>query len=176
MKKLAGIIFLGILMVSVSGYCSETAPGNTARADYVKIGFDVMKNEVIGFLKIGLLDSDVLAGLGEPEDKSPMRVWGADGLEHQKWFYPTKGIELDMKSREGAFVINMIRINNPCDYKTKQDIGIGSSIKEIHSAYNNKLNPESSDSKLVVGTVYGGIIFGMNAGTVSSIFIGAAAE
>lgn len=176
MKKLAGIIFLGIIIVSVSGYCSETAIGNTASTDYLKIGFDVMKNEAIGFLEIGLSDSGVLAGLDEPDDKSPMRVWGADGLEHQKWFYPTKGIELDMKRRDGILVVNMICIKSPCDYKTKQGIGIGSSTKEVHSAYINKLNPEFGDSKLVVGTAYGGIIFGMSDGAVPSIFIGAAAE
>ena len=44
-----------------------------------------MKNEAVGFLKIGLAASEVLAGLGEPTDKSPSRIWGADGLEHQKW-------------------------------------------------------------------------------------------
>lgn len=176
MKKLAGIIFFGIIIMTASGFCSETAIGNTASTDYLKIGFDAMRNEAIGFLKIGLSDSEVLAGLAEPNDKSPMQVWGADGLEHQKWFYPTKGIELDMKRRDGTLVINMIRINGPCDYKTKQGIGIGSSAKEVYSAYNNKLNPGFSDSKLVVGTAYGGIIFGMADGVVSSIFIGAAAE
>ena len=64
----------------------------------------------------------------------------------------------------------------PCEYKTKQGIGIGSSVKEVQAAYPNQLNPAVNDTKLVAGTVYGGIIFGLDGGVVSSIFIGAAAE
>ena len=167
-KKLVGIILLCIMIVGASGVC--------AGADYLKLGFDIMKNEAVGFLKIGLAAAEVLAGLGEPADKSPIRIWGADGLEHQKWRYPAKGIEFDMVKRDGAFLVNMISITTPCEYKTKQGIGIGSSVKEVQAAYPNQLNPAVNDTKLVAGTVYGGIIFGMEGGAVSSIFIGAATE
>ena len=167
-KKLVGIILLCIMIVGASGVC--------AGADYLKLGFDIMKNEAVGFLKIGLAASEVQSRLGEPADKSPSRIWGADGLEHQKWRYPAKGIEFDMVKREGAFVVNMISITTPCDYKTKQGIGIGSPAKEVQSAYPNQLNPAVNGTKLVAGTVYGGIIFGLDGGVVSSIFIGAAAE
>ena len=167
-KKLVGIILLCIMLMSASGVCADV--------DYLKLGFDIMKNEAVGFLKIGLAAAEVLAGLGEPADKSPIRIWGADGLEHQKWRYPAKGIEFDMVKRDGAFLVNMISITTPCDYKTKQGIGIGSSVKEVQAAYPNQLNPAVNDTKLVAGTVYGGIIFGMEGGAVSSIFIGAATE
>lgn len=167
-KKLIGIILLCIMIVGASGVC--------AGVDYLKLGFDIMKNEAVGFLKIGIAASEVLAGLGEPTDKSPIRIWGADGLEHQKWRYPAKGIEFDMVKRDGIFLVNMISITTPCDYKTKQGIGIGSSAQEVQAAYPNQLNPAVNGSKLVAGTVYGGIIFGLEGGAVSSIFIGAAAE
>ena len=167
-KKLVGIILLCLMIVGASGVC--------AGADYLKLGFDIMKNEAVGFLKIGLAAAEVLAGLGEPADKSPIRIWGADGLEHQKWRYPAKGIEFDMVKRDGAFLVNMISITTPCEYKTKQGIGIGSSVKEVQAAYPNQLNPAVNGTKLVAGTVYGGIIFGLDGGVVSSIFIGAAAE
>ena len=166
-RKIAGLL-LCLMIVGASGYCADV--------DYLKLGFDIMKNEEVGFLKIGLAAAEVLAGLGEPTDKSPIRTWGADGLEHQKWRYPAKGIEFDMVNRDGAFRVNMIQIKSPCEYKTKQGIGIGSSAKEVQAAYTNKLNPAYSDTKLVAGTIYGGIIFGMDSGSVSSIFIGAAAE
>ena len=167
-KKLVGIILLCLMIVGASGVC--------AGADYLKLGFDIMKNEAVGFLKIGLAAAEVLAGLGEPADKSPIRIWGADGLEHQKWRYPAKGIEFDMVKRDGAFLVNMLSITTPCEYKTKQGIGIGSPAKEVQAAYPNQLNPAVNDTKLVAGTVYGGIIFGMEGGAVSSIFIGAATE
>ena len=166
-RKIAGLLLV-LMLVSASGYC--------AGADYLKIGFDIMKNEAVGFLKIGLEASEVLVGLGEPADKSPIRIWGADGMEHQTWRYSAKGIEFDMVNRDGAFRVNRISITTPCDYKTKQGIGIGSSAKEVQAAYTDKINPEVNGTKLVVGTVYGGIIFGMDGDVVSSIFIGAAAE
>ena len=166
-RKIVGLL-LALMLVGASGVC--------AGVDYLKIGFDVMNTEAVGFLKIGLASSEVLAGLGEPADKSPIRIWGADGLEHQTWRFPAKGIEFDMVNRDGAFRVNRIQIQKPCEYKTKQGIGIGSSAKEVQIAYTNKLNPAYSGTKLVVGTVYGGIIFGMDGGVVSSIFIGAAAE
>ena len=167
-RKLAGILLLCLMIVGASGDC--------AGVDYLKIGFDVMKNEAVGFLRIDLAAAEVQARLGDPADKSPIRIWGADGLEHQKWRYPAKGIEFDMVKREGAFVVNMISITTPCDYKTKQGIGIGSPAKEVQAAYPNQLNPAVNGTKLVAGTVYGGIIFGLDGGVVSSIFIGAAAE
>ena len=166
-RKIAGLLLV-FMIVGVSGVC--------AGVDYLKIGFDIMKNEAVGFLKIGLAASEVRAGLGEPADKSPIRIWGADGLEHQKWRYPAKGIKFDMVKRDGAFRVNMITITTPCDYKTKKGIGVGSSAQEVQAAYTDKLNPEGNDTKLVAGTVYGGIIFGLDGGVVSSIFIGAAAE
>lgn len=167
-RKLAGILLLCLMIVGASGDC--------AGVDYLKIGFDVMKNEAVGFLRIDLAAAEVQARLGDPADKSPIRIWGADGLGHQTWRYPAKGIELDMVNRDGAFRVNGIQIKNPCDFKTKQGIGIGSSAKEVQAAYTNKLNPEVNGTNLLVGTVYGGIIFGMDGGVVSSLFIGAAAE
>ena len=166
-RKIAGLVLV-LMLVGASGYCADV--------DYSKIGFDIMNSEAVGFLKIGLASSEVLARLGEPADKSPIRIWGADGLEHQTWRYPAKGIELDMVNRDGAFRVNGIQIKNPCDFKTKQGIGIGSSAKEVQAAYTNQLNPEVNGTNLVVGTVYGGIIFGVDGGVVSSLFIGAAAE
>lgn len=169
-KKLAGIIILAIIVLaSGSGYCEKPAAGRDAGTDYLKIGFDLMRNEAIGFLKIGMTDSEVLTGLGEPDDKSPVRVWGADGLEHQQWHYPTAGVELDMVRRSGTQTVNMIRIKSPCAYLTKQGLGIGSTAQEVQAAYKNELNPEFSDRRLVAGSAYGGIIFGLSDSVVSSI-------
>jgi hypothetical protein len=82
-RRIAGLVLV-LMLVGASGYCADV--------DYSKIGFDIMNNEAVGFLKIGLASSEVLAGLGEPADKSPIRIWGADGLEHQTWRYPPRGL------------------------------------------------------------------------------------
>ena len=72
----------------------------------------------------------------------------------------------------------MIIIKKPCDYKTQRGIQIGSSDTEVQNAYKNEINPQDSKphATIVAGTVYGGIIFDLTNGFVTSIFIGAATE
>ena len=150
---------------------------NGANANYLQIGFALMK-ETIGPISIGMSDSDTLKALGNPEQKSNARIWSADGMEHQRWHYQTKGIELDMIRKENYQAVSMIIIKSPCGYKTQRGIQIGSSDLEVQSAYRNEINPHAgkSDSAIVAGTIYGGLIFGLKDSIVTSVFIGAAAE
>ncbi|MCX7708413.1 MAG: hypothetical protein N2484_01040 [Clostridia bacterium] len=161
-----------------------TAEGNAGvndgqEKDYGEIGFDLVKNESLGSLKYGLTEKELVQKLGQPEEKSKAMVWGSDGMEHQSFYYKAKGIELDMIKDENVWSIRTINIKKPCDFKTKRNIGIGSSKEEVLKVYKEELNPENSGhdtESYIAGTVYGGIIFGFENGEVSSIFIGAAAE
>jgi len=145
--------------------------------DHAALGFDLIEKEAIGFLRCGLDDSEVLRALGEAEEKSESVVWGADGLEHQTWCYKSKGIELDMVRDEDHQTVNQVKVSAPCKLKTARSIGIGSPRTDVLKAYGNEINEEdSSPDALVAGSVYGGVIFGIEDGRVSSIFIGAAAE
>ncbi len=71
-----------------------------------------------------------------------------------------------------------IRILSSCDLKTSRDIGIGSTEEDVRKAYEYEINPEDDDDPehITAGTVYGGVIFHLKDGIVTSIFIGAAAE
>ncbi len=75
-------------------------------------------------------------------------------------------------------VADRISIKTPCDYKTQRGIQIGSRDIEVQLAYKNEINPHGSNSEstIVAGTIYGGVIFGIKDGIVKSIFVGAAAE
>ena len=162
--------------LSGSAFAQQTID-SAAKTDYLQIGFALMK-ENLGFITIGIADSDTVKMLGDPEQKSNARVWGADGLEHQRWYYRTQGIELDMIRKGSIQTVNMVTIKSPCDFKTHRGIQIGSSEVEVQRAYNKEINPQDSksNSTIVAGTIYGGIIFSMKDGAVISIFIGAAAE
>jgi hypothetical protein len=176
-KKLAVMLLLGTLMLAVvSVWAAEKAAPDK---DYLQIGFGLMKNETIGNLAVGISESELLTLLGEAEQKSTAKVWAADGNEHQSWFYPSKGIDIDMvERRDGMPVVGRVTIVSPCTLKTKRGIGIGSTAQEVQIAYKDEINPESirENSSLVAGTVYGGIIFSLKDGVVSRIFSGAAAE
>jgi hypothetical protein len=150
---------------------------------YSSAGFDLMLNESAGFLKNGLLDTKVLELLGKPEEKSKVQMMGYDGENHQTWYYKAKGIELDLIGNTNAQKVNTITISSPCAFKTKRNIGLGSTKKEVLNAYKNEIdlsgvNPETNlePGRLVAGTIYGGVIFSVKNDRVDSIFIGAAAE
>ena len=65
----------------------------------------------------------------------------------------------------------------PCAFATRKGIKIGDAESTARKAYTEHVDRESSDpGTLVVGSVYGGIIFNFTKGKVSSIFFGAAAE
>ncbi|TYQ15695.1 UNVERIFIED_CONTAM: hypothetical protein Cloal_2176 [Acetivibrio alkalicellulosi] len=146
--------------------------------DYLFLGFELMKSESVGDLRIDATDEEIIKLIGEPENKSEAIEWGADGLEHQSWYYNSKGIEFDMVFYDDKTVVERIKIKSPCSYKTKRGIGVGSTKEQVLNSYKNEIDPvENIDtSSVIVGSIYGGIIFGIEDNAVSSIYIGAAAE
>jgi hypothetical protein len=146
--------------------------------DYSKIGSEIMQKENIGGLKYGLSLTKMIEILGEPDAKTESELWGSDNEYHQTYKYSKKGIKLDIiGDKEAEKKINMITIFEPCDYKTLRNIGIGSNYEEVDNAYMDQIDPKSSDPKsIVVGSIYGGLIFHIKDKKVESMFIGAAAE
>lgn len=133
----------------------------------------------VGDLVLGLSHTKAIELLGQPGSKDKAVEWGADGMTHQNWFYKAKGISLNMDSNEDMKdqAISSITITSPCTFKTKKNIGIGSTYQEVMAAYEKEVDKSSSDkTKIVVGSIYGGIIIDFKNDKAESIFIGAAAE
>jgi hypothetical protein len=148
--------------------------------DYYKIGSEIDSKESLFILNNSLSGDDVIKIWGEPESKSEAIEWGADGLVHQDWYYRSTGIELGLvRNDENEQIVFSINLQSPCTLKTSRGIGIGSTKEEVWKAYEHEINPEENNMDLpdvVVGSVYGGIIFNFENDLVTSIFIGAAAE
>lgn len=141
-----------------------------------EIGFELLKSESIGDLKIGLTGLKTIELIGEPAERSKAEKWEADGEVHQNWLYSNEGITLEMIG-EGEQIINSISIIAPCNFKTKKQIGIGSSKDEVLKAYNVAIDRSAGESdNITVGTVYGGLMFNFENGKVNSVFIGSSAE
>lgn len=133
----------------------------------------------IGELVLGMSSAAVIKKLGQPESTSTVEVWGADGLSHQDWEFPSKGISLNMirSDKEALFEIFSIRIASPCNFKTNKNIGIGNSNQEVTSAYTDEIDKTASDENIItVGSLYGGIILEFKENKAVKIFLGAAAE
>ena len=106
---------------------------------------------------------------------------GADGNYVQDWHYPDKGIELLMSAGEkksGVKTIANITASAPCTFATRKGIKIGDAESAARKAYAKHVDRETRADPgiLVVGSIYGGIIFNFTEGKVSRIFFGAAAE
>jgi hypothetical protein len=145
---------------------------------YLQLGMNLLKTENLGGLKIDLKSDSIIKLLGKPENTSKASEWAADGLFHQSWTYKTKSIELDVcweKATEKR--VCSINILKPSNLKTNRGIVIGSAKEQVLEWYKNEIDPKTTnDSSIVAGTVYGGILFGIENNRVKSIFIGAAAE
>lgn len=152
----------------------EPAPDSTAPA----VKMDI---ESFGPLKLGQTATEVLQILGEPGKKEKPVEWGADGMMHEDWTWTPEALELNFASEKGAAAgsqqLFSITASEPNTYKTKAGIGIGSSLADLQAAYPKDINKEESSSdQVVVGSVYGGILFTLRNNKVIHIFLGAAAE
>lgn len=157
----------------------EDAKPNNAPTDdeLVDLGFELMENEALNKLKLGLTTEQVEKILGPTTDVSIEEMWDADGEIHQTFYYKNKGVELDMIGNKGNKQINSITIIDPCDFKTTRDIGVGSSLSDLEKTYSVFYNKDFSNKEtFVAGSIYGGIIFGLENDKVVSIFIGASAD
>lgn len=165
-------IFIGILVLNMFD-------ASNCRADETVMEA-MLRKESLGGLRLGLPEKDVLKLLGKPATRGEFVFQEADGNYVQDWHYPDKGIELWMSAGEKKSAVKTIAnitASAPCTLATKKGIKIGDAESAARKAYTEHVDRETSDpDTLVVGSIYGGIIFNFTEGKVSRIFFGAAAE
>lgn len=130
-------------------------------------------------LALGTTASEVVVLLGMPTDKTPVVDEAATGDFVSMWTWESKGIEAKMTapSTSGPFAVGSLTIALPSALKTVQGIGLGASLAEVEAAYGARINAEeSTPDTVVVGSIFGGMLFAIVDGKVSEIFVGAAAE
>ncbi len=141
--------------------------------------FPVLSRERLGPLRVGSTADAVRRAVVCPIQRGPATLWAADGALHQRWRAPACGLELDLVSdRPGQpQVVGSIRLSAPSPWRSRRGIGIGSPEAQVLRAYDADLNRnESQGNSLVIGSIYGGLIVTIDAGRVSGLFLGAAAE
>jgi len=142
--------------------------------------FRVMKNEALGELKLDMPAAQLKSLMAGGPAMGVKKLWEADGRFHQTWKYASLGVEIDMASddRKVAQYIAGITVRSPSALGSRRGIHIGSRESDVVKAYKSDLNKEESQpgQSLVAGSLYGGIVFTIEKGTVATIFLGAAAE
>lgn len=182
MKKYLTIATIILMIISCkSGNSKDNTDKDTLKANTIT-NYDQLKQTDLNYiddLSLGMTMKEVVGKLGEPETKSAEQEWGADGWIHQDWEYKAKGIFLNMAREKDSSAIEIfsISITNPCQFKTKKNIGIGSTYDEVKTTYAQVIDTTASDENVItVGSLYGGIIFEFENKKVTKIFVGAAAE
>ncbi|HPF59637.1 MAG TPA: hypothetical protein P5149_00645 [Candidatus Competibacteraceae bacterium] len=151
--------------------------GNTlAAADE----FALLRAEHIGPLRIDQPAAEAERQIPCPVQRSPAELWGADGEYHQTWAAPACGLTLDMSAAgsTGPWILAAITLTAPGTWSTGRGISLGATEQEVMTAYGQDRNTEESQAEqtFVAGSIYGGLLFTFEAGRVTQIFLGAAAE
>ena len=137
--------------------------------------------ESLGQVALGMPAGDAVTLLGPAASKEVPTEWGADGLCHGTWTFPPHGLELDMAANcgQGEPSVAHITASTGCIMKTDRGIGIGSSRAEVEKAYPPAqwaTEVPADAERIIVGSVYGGILFRFEGSKVVLISIGAFAE
>ncbi|ANE50213.1 hypothetical protein [Flavisolibacter tropicus] len=135
-----------------------------------------MKDEALGPLSFGADMFYTNKILGPADSESEAEIWGTDGVEHKTLTYEN-GIVIDMVSKDDNYTINSVKVTSSSDLATRKGIKIGSTLNEVLAAYNKNIErPIADSSKIIAGSIYGGLVFTMEKGKVASIFLGQSAE
>lgn len=151
-----------------------------------------MTAEAIGALRLGMSTTEILTVLGAPTSKSRPSYEYATGLVIQSWNYPSEGLSLDISLDRASPVrtrfprgrapvakgtLESIAVQTPSTRTTSKGIQIGTEAGAAVRAYGKHLSREfGSPDRLVVGSVFGGLLLDIKDGRVSHMFLGAAAE
>src|SRR6266542_3145766 len=130
-------------------------------SDYDSMGWQLIKTESLFILNNASNASEVINQLGQPEEKSKLELLGYDGLEHQTWYYRSKGLEIGFVTDDTKTqIVGSINISYPSELKLNKGIGIGSTKDEVLRAYKKEIDQKNKwggNDKLVAGTEFGGV-------------------
>lgn len=133
----------------------------------------------LGGLRLGLSLAEVKRSLGPPAREGKEVLEAATGLTVKNLLYPTQGLTITVsrENEQAPWQVERFKAQSPCQLRTPQGIGIGTSALEARKVYGPLIDKESSSpDQWVVGSPYGGLILGLEKGKVRSLFVGAAAE
>lgn len=136
----------------------------------------LLDTERVGALRIGasVLEVEKAMGGGPSRKDSVSKTDGGDWV--QTWEYRRQGVVLLMAApkKNDPPTLATITLEGACKLATSRDIHLGSTDRDVHKAYAQDIDAEASTPEIIVAgsLAEGGIIFTVEKGKVSRIFIG----
>lgn len=156
------------------------APADGSASDAAGPGAKLWTTESLGPVRIGMSGAAVEKALGAPARRTPVEEEGASGSWISAWSYPAQGLVLILgaPTKSGKPTVSAMTAEAPSTLRTTRGVAVGASYAEVARAYPKALwdASDSGPDRIVVGSVYGGILFEFEGRKLSRIFYGAAAE
>lgn len=134
----------------------------------------------MGPLSTGLTVEEVVALFGEPASRQELIEEGATGLWVSEWEWPTRGVSVQMAgtTEVGPMTVNSFTVTAPFAEATDRGVKLGDPVAKVAAAYGDTYDKLGSrEGELyVAGSLFGGILFNLDQGKVTRIFVGAASE
>ncbi|MHC1786328.1 MAG: hypothetical protein AB9880_04660 [Christensenellales bacterium] len=177
-RTLAALVGLS-LMISLFPFSRCFAA--SAATPLLEEGFD-LSTETFGPLRLGMTAGELTEILGEGRQDGEPALWAADGLEHWQIIYDqlhiTAGIARTPGEKETAAVYSLLALG-PQEWKTARGAGIGDTVTVFEGLYADAIDPlwdMTTHHSLLIGSLFGGILAGVEDGLVVSLYFGAMAE
>lgn len=159
---------------------AETPRDNTSGTEKPYSPHVLAARHSLGPLALGLTEEEVVRVVGQPAKRSGAIDEAATGLTISVWSYPELGLELLLSRSEAdaPALLERMTAAAPCEFVTNRGIGVGATRAEVDSAYALDYSQEEPPDaeRVVVDSIYDGLILSFVEGKVTSLFFGAAAE
>jgi hypothetical protein len=154
---------------------SLTVTDSTSEDAFYDLGEQLIADETIGNLKIGMTFDEVKNILGKPDEISQPDSSEVDGENYKSLIYKNKGINIGLVISEDSMSnVSWIEMVDSCKLLTSKAIGLGSMAEDVTKAYSDFINPELCDSTSVLaGSFNLGMYFSIKEGRVNRLYIGA---
>lgn len=182
MKRILFVSVLAMsLMLALSGLSAALAETAGSAAGPAAEGFS-LETETFGPLRVGMTEKELREIPGEWVAMGEPMLWGADGMEHWDLFCAQYGVQVGLARDPGTgseAAVYSIFATAPCEWKTSRGIGIGDMADILKALYQDAIDLEEvpeSEETVLIGSLYGGILAGVQEGLITSLFLGAMAE
>ena len=139
--------------------------------------FAFMNGEGFGQLHLGMTEAELLRVVPGAKPQSECAESWVDGGTY-RWLRDAKaGVDVVIGC-EGFDGVQSIRVTAPFSGASRRGIALGATAEAVTKAYANVLSEEDPPDAdgIVAGSIYGGLVFTLENGKVTEMFLGAMAE